>query len=69
MTNRQLEVIRWASAAACFAAWGALVYFQPKGGLGVLLFFGGFILGLPGAMLSLHLHPPKWFNYLEPPKR
>jgi hypothetical protein len=44
------------------------LYFQPKGDLGVLLFFGGFLLGLPGAMLTLHLHPPKWFKYLERPK-
>ena len=68
MTNRQLEAIRWTSAAACFATWGALVPFQPKGGLGLLLFFCGFLLGLPGAMLTLHLHPPKWFKYLERPK-
>jgi uncharacterized membrane protein YccC len=45
------------------------VLFQPAGGLGVLLFFGGLLLGLPGAMLTLHLHPPKWFKYLERPKR
>ena len=68
MTTRRLEAIRWISAAAFFACWGAALYFQPKGDLGVLLFFGGFLLGLPGAMLTLHLHPPKWFKYLERPK-
>jgi hypothetical protein len=60
MTNRQLEGIRWASAAACVATWGALVHFRPKGGFGVLLFFGGFLIGLPSAMLTLQLHPPKF---------
>ena len=69
MTTRHLEAIRLSSAAACLACWGAAAHFQPKGGLGVLLFFSGFLLGLPSAMLSLHLHPPKWFKYLERPKR
>jgi len=39
-----------------------------KGGWGVLFLFGGFLLGLPGAMLTLHLHPPKWFSHFERPK-
>ena len=56
----------------CLFAWVVLPEWQPdyaKGGWGVLLLFGGFILGLPAAMLTLHLHPPKWFRYLERPKR
>ncbi len=67
MSKFKLELIRWASAAACFACWWAMT--QIKTDWAVLLFFGGFILGLPGAMLTLHLHPPKWFKYLERPKR
>ena len=69
VSKRRLEIIRWTSAALCFACWGAAVQLQPKGGMGMLLLFGGFLLGLPGAMLTLHLHPPKWFRNLERPDR
>jgi di/tricarboxylate transporter len=72
MSKRQLEAVRWASFALCVFCWVVIPQWQPayaKGGWGVLLFFGGFLLGLPGAMLTLHLHPPKWFRHLERPKR
>ena len=72
MSKRQLEVIRWTSAALCLLCWVVIPWLQPayaKGGRGVLLLFGGFLLGLPGAMLTLHLHPPRWFRYRERPKR
>jgi hypothetical protein len=67
MSKVHLEIIRWTSAAACAACWWAMTRIEAD--WAVLLFFGGFILGLPGAILTLHLHPPKWFKYLERPKR
>jgi hypothetical protein len=71
MSRRQLELIRWTSAALCLLCWVVVPWSQPayaKGGWGVLFLFGGFLLGLPGAMLTLHLHPPKWFSHFERPK-
>jgi hypothetical protein len=46
-----------------------MAHFQWEDGAGVLLLFGGLLLGLPGAMLTLHLHPIRWFKYLGTPKR
>jgi hypothetical protein len=69
MTPLKLEVIRWVTFAVCIACWGFGLYFYASGGFGILLFFGGLVLGIPSAMLSLHLHPPKWLRLREQPKR
>jgi len=41
---------------------------RPEGGWAVLAFFGFVIFGFPAAMLTLHLHPPKWLERLDRPK-
>ncbi|PKB13459.1 hypothetical protein B0I00_3260 [Novosphingobium kunmingense] len=64
MSRRRLEMIRWATTAGALACVlvGLLRPGYREGGWGVLLFFAFTILGLPAAMLSLHLHPPKWLG-------
>jgi hypothetical protein len=62
MSNRQLEMIRWASGGASLAI-ALVLMLNPalrQGGFGVLLFFGFVVLGFPAAMITMHLHPPKW---------
>ena len=41
---------------------------EPSGGWALLLFFAFLVTGIPAAMLSLHLHPPRFFKFLERPK-
>jgi hypothetical protein len=65
LSRRKLEVIRWTSAVLCLAAAIALIELQPKGRFAAGWIFVLFLIGLPGAMLTLHLNPPKWFKYLE----
>jgi hypothetical protein len=70
MTNRQLEVVRWASAGMCFAII-AFRLWNPAlatGGMGAVLFFGFLLFGLPVAMISIHLHGRKWFGGGKAPK-
>jgi hypothetical protein len=73
VTRRRLELIRWACAGVCLAIVVARLWYPSlplwTGGFGVLLFFAFVVVGFPAAMLTLHLHPPKWFRYLERPKR
>ena len=42
---------------------------KPTGGWGVLWFFSLLLVGIPGVMLSLHLHPPRFFKHLERTKK
>ena len=62
MSDRRLELIRWTSAFACLGIVVAQMW-NPElreGGLGAMLFFGFLLFGFPAAMITLHLHPPKW---------
>jgi len=68
VSRRKLELIRWALAAGAFAC-PLVLLLRPgysEGGWGALLFFLFVILGIPAAMLSLHLHPPKWLSRKPP---
>ena len=69
MSRCQLELIRWSLALTAFAAIVGGWVFEPKGGWALLLFFFVVLTGIPAAMLSLHLHPPKFFRHLERPKK
>ena len=64
MIRRRLELIRWALILLMIAAVVGM-WAEPKGGWALLLFFAFTVTGIPAAMLSLHLHPPKWFTELE----
>ena len=68
-SRRKLEVARWVSAA--LAIGSVLVTLEMpqlrSGWPGGLLFVFFILTGFPAAMLTLHLHPPKWLKYLERP--
>ncbi|MCH8615381.1 hypothetical protein LZ016_04600 [Sphingomonas sp. SM33] len=51
------------------AGFIANLVFEPKGGWALSLFAFMTLTLLPASMLSLHLHPPKFFRFLERPKR
>ena len=69
MSKLQLEAIRWTFAALSASCIVAAWVFEPRGGMALALFFLFLVFGAPAAMLTLHLHPPKWLRYLERPKR
>jgi len=69
MTRRRLEFIRWTLAGLSFLIAVAGVQLGAKGGWAVLWLFGFIATAFPASMLSLHLHPPKIFKFLERPKR
>jgi len=70
MSRGRLELIRWVSAAVAAAIFPVpiILGWRPEGGWGVLAFFGFILFGAPVAMLTLHLHPPKWLGDWERPK-
>ena len=65
ISKAKLEVIRWSLAAIAFGCVVLTWYVEVRGGWGVLLGAVFIIAGFPAAMLTLHLHPPKFFKYLE----
>ena len=67
MTRHRLELVRWTLAVLSFAAVVGM-WREPSGGWALLLFFAFLVTGIPAAMLSLHLHPPRFFKFLERPK-
>ena len=69
MTRFRLELISWTLFFLSMAVMVAIWALEPTGGWALLLFFSFIVTGVPGAMLSLHLHPPKFFRNLERPKR
>ena len=60
MSTHSLKLVRWLLIVLSFAAIAASWVLEPKGGWAVLLFFLVIITGVPAAMLSLHLYPPKF---------
>jgi len=66
VSTRRLELIGWLCTGVCLAIVAGHLWFPSlalwKGGWGVLLFFVFMIVGFPAAMISLHLHGPKWFG-------
>ena len=64
-SRRKLEIIRWTSAALAVGAFASLQMDYENRFVGPALVFLGALIGLPAAMLTLHLHPPKLFKYLE----
>ena len=65
VSRSRLELIRWVLISLTFAVVVASWVWDIRDGWAVL-WVGLFILmGFPAAMLSLHLHPPKFFKHLE----
>ena len=62
MTRLQLEGIRWTLAGLSFACIVAGWVLKPQGGTALTLFFLLLLFGIPAAMLTLHLHPPKFLK-------
>jgi hypothetical protein len=69
MSRLRLEAIRWTFAVLSLGCIVAGWVFEPRRGVALALFFLFLVLGGLAAMLTLHLHPPKWLSYLERPKR
>ena len=65
VSRQRLEIIRWTLGLLSMAIIVCSWVWEIRGGWAVL-WMGLFILtGFPAAMLTLHLHPPKFFKYLE----
>ena len=68
MTRRRLELIRYALIALSFAAIVGM-WTEPEGVSPLLLFFAFTVTAIPAAMVSLHLHQPKFLKSLDRPKQ
>lgn len=66
MSRLQLEGIRWTLAGISLACIVAGWVLKPQGGVALGLFFVFLLFGVPAAMLTLHLRPPK---FLKDPDR
>jgi hypothetical protein len=65
MSRLRLEGIRWTLAVLSLACVVAAWVFDPRGAAGVALFFAFLVFGVPTAMLTLHLHRPKFLKDLD----
>ena len=59
LSRRELQAIRWTSAALALALVSLSWFWKLEGGWGVLWFFGFLIVGAPGALITLHLMDKK----------
>jgi len=65
ISRRKLEIVRWVLAALVVALFVVNWVYEPQGGTALALFFALMLFGFPAAMLSLLLHPPKFFKHSE----
>ena len=65
MTRRHLVIVQWSLVALTLGVFILDGLVEPKGGLALALFFVFGAAIISAAMLSMHLHPPKWFTQLE----
>jgi hypothetical protein len=65
VVRKKLVITRWALIALTFGLVTANWVYDPKGNAALLWFFLIALTMIPAAMLSLHLHPPKFLKHLE----
>ena len=65
ISRKKLQMARWTLIALTFGMVLVNWIYDPRGNAALLLFLLIALTMIPAAMLSLHLHPPKFFKHLE----